>query len=715
MIAFLHDRLNSNYIPTPTELQALKRHLSISAQKLQEIDDKVDQLNRYLAQLNRQRDALDAKVTGYQGMFSPARRLLPDILQEIFIRCLPEKTNPAMSKLGAPLLLGRVCRQWRSLAYSTPALWSAIHIAIPSDSRYIQMHVCSHATRMQAIAEWLSRSGACPLDISIWTPYAFSSESQSSDCTIKCYFETLSPFITRCKSFHFSCNNESWDSFLAIYEGLYFPLLKYIRLDVRGLTWLGERVEKALRKNPLFASPQLSMISLVNCGPRTIQLPVHWEHLTVLYLCSVRWSWNWATAFLIEDMLLLLSWCRSLQYCRIPVSKDASTSHIIEFRPRKSEMVSLPNLIGLSIHCDCESGSLLAHLSTPSLRYLQYHQQPPRSSASQMDGEERALHTSLGPFVQRVIHPIEEFQFNVSFLAPSDLIQCLSFFPELKRLSLLGSWTMCDPASWGSINMTSISEWILQQFVRRARPADSDQGMANGCTTDLLEREESHNDRDFSASCLCPRLEVLKIGGASFSDELMFEFIRSRLLLYEQMGLARLRWLSIGFTSTRTENPTVREELDNLRKQSGAYLNVFYGSAGTMSLFSSSNRLTSPYNGLASVGSGGASFSDELMFEFIRSRLLLYEQMGLARMRWLSIDFTSTRTEDPTIREELDNLRNQSGAYLNVFYGSSGTMSLFSSSNRLTSPYNGLASVGSDGTPIYPFMPFFGSMLSRSY
>ncbi|KAF8871502.1 hypothetical protein BD779DRAFT_460193 [Infundibulicybe gibba] len=60
---------------------------------------------------------------------SPARcavsNLLPEILKEIFLHCLPGKWG-SFSSHDAPLLLIKVCRSWRKAALSTPLLWSGL-------------------------------------------------------------------------------------------------------------------------------------------------------------------------------------------------------------------------------------------------------------------------------------------------------------------------------------------------------------------------------------------------------------------------------------------------------------------------------------------------------------------------------------------------------------------------------------------------------------
>ncbi|KAJ7751712.1 hypothetical protein B0H16DRAFT_1211046, partial [Mycena metata] len=51
----------------------------------------------------------------------PILTLPVEVTTEIFVHCLPE--NPILSGKLAPLLLGRICRKWRDIAYGHPRLW----------------------------------------------------------------------------------------------------------------------------------------------------------------------------------------------------------------------------------------------------------------------------------------------------------------------------------------------------------------------------------------------------------------------------------------------------------------------------------------------------------------------------------------------------------------------------------------------------------------
>ncbi|TDL21659.1 hypothetical protein BD410DRAFT_286560 [Rickenella mellea] len=85
-----------------------------------------------------------------------------ELLPEIFLWCNPISTFPRPSRHRAPILLGRVCRVWRSVSFKTPQLWADITIgelkwstgpSVPWNSRLFD--------------EWLRRSGNCPLSFTI--------------------------------------------------------------------------------------------------------------------------------------------------------------------------------------------------------------------------------------------------------------------------------------------------------------------------------------------------------------------------------------------------------------------------------------------------------------------------------------------------------------------------------------------------------------------
>ncbi|KAJ7811561.1 hypothetical protein B0H14DRAFT_2378290, partial [Mycena olivaceomarginata] len=98
-----------------------------------------------------------------------------NVIEEIFMSCLPTHQNCVMNATEAHVLLGRVYSAWRTILLSTPRLWSKLHVVkLKSPWCTYQMSEAQAqklsekvAQRMEATKMWLDRSGPCPLSISL--------------------------------------------------------------------------------------------------------------------------------------------------------------------------------------------------------------------------------------------------------------------------------------------------------------------------------------------------------------------------------------------------------------------------------------------------------------------------------------------------------------------------------------------------------------------
>ena len=122
MAILLEKRLNTNYAPSDEELQEISRVLVEPQARLARMNDEIERAQAALDELERQRDKLVRHIDQYRALTSPIRRIPREILQEIFINCLPADRPAVMSEREAPLLIGRVCSGWRSISQSTPEL-----------------------------------------------------------------------------------------------------------------------------------------------------------------------------------------------------------------------------------------------------------------------------------------------------------------------------------------------------------------------------------------------------------------------------------------------------------------------------------------------------------------------------------------------------------------------------------------------------------------
>ncbi|KAF7357903.1 hypothetical protein MVEN_00836600 [Mycena venus] len=173
-------RLRTNYCPRDEELAQIKALLSEPCQRLKHLDDEIAVLQKALDKLSEERNALSAYVKAHEALMSPIRRLPLDILEHIFVACLPTHRNCVMSAKEAPVILGRICSSWRNISLRTPRLWCRLHIVEPpppessnsltaSSRRLLQLEakVTQRLQRLEVANTWLRRSGQCPLSISL--------------------------------------------------------------------------------------------------------------------------------------------------------------------------------------------------------------------------------------------------------------------------------------------------------------------------------------------------------------------------------------------------------------------------------------------------------------------------------------------------------------------------------------------------------------------
>ncbi|KAJ7252115.1 hypothetical protein B0H12DRAFT_1018260, partial [Mycena haematopus] len=161
--------LGTNHCPSDTELAQIQGHLVEPCLRLKQLDDEISVIRKALDKLTEERDALGVYVAAHRALLSPLRRLPLDIIEEIFMACLPTHRNCVMSAAEAPVILGRICSSWRTISLSTPRLWSRLHIVQPESVPDLArgLHEAKVAQRLRVGNAWLKRSGNCPLSISL--------------------------------------------------------------------------------------------------------------------------------------------------------------------------------------------------------------------------------------------------------------------------------------------------------------------------------------------------------------------------------------------------------------------------------------------------------------------------------------------------------------------------------------------------------------------
>ncbi|KAJ6481687.1 hypothetical protein C8R45DRAFT_1002703 [Mycena sanguinolenta] len=362
-------KLGTNYCPRDDELVQIKSLLIEPCMRLKRLEDEITALQKTIDRLTEERDTVAAFVEAHKALTSPLRRLPLDIIEELFMACLPTNRNCVMSATEAPVILGRVCSSWRTISLSTPRLWSRLHIVEPTRpySANPELYEAKVAQRLEVAKNWLQRSGMCPLSISLETKLdrgmapSLTQNPAHSSPRPNLFLNLLIPLASRWQNIRLTIPSPALETLSALTEKD-VPLLRYFKLVQRP-----DQPNSDTKWNLPFSilcSPNISRISLQGGNINPLDLPLRWTHLTAISLMGPAWG----TAVLIQPcqvILDLLSRCPKLQSCKFLVQgpPEGDLPHSI---------IECPSLHTVELMCDgaplLTAGSVLTHLSLPELR-----------------------------------------------------------------------------------------------------------------------------------------------------------------------------------------------------------------------------------------------------------------------------------------------------------------------------------------------------------
>ncbi|KAK1215001.1 hypothetical protein PQX77_022412 [Marasmius sp. AFHP31] len=162
------------YPPLEAE-SAYKAEIVEANAQMASISDKLERLELMRLSLERERARISRIVGKYQRMLRPIHKLPTELLTKIFLfsmdntdicDCagLPIQPPSSLNTSQRPWVLSQVCRSWRKLASSTPALWSFLSFSFDyhgeGDPSVEFFH--SQCFRLQL---QLSRCGYYPVDV----------------------------------------------------------------------------------------------------------------------------------------------------------------------------------------------------------------------------------------------------------------------------------------------------------------------------------------------------------------------------------------------------------------------------------------------------------------------------------------------------------------------------------------------------------------------
>lgn len=402
--------MQNNDPPSPEERRFLLDAISAPEMALKAMRLEVSLLTGRLKALVDAEKQLTEKLGPYRAVISPFRALPDDILREIFLACIPTEANPPVDSRHAPILLTHISRHTRHIALTTARLWVAIHVSIKHSENRI-------GGQIEAVAEWIRRSGVCELSISVHEdPGSSTSPLPSSDELLK----VLTASSARWKKISFIGSFSSLQRvFPPVRDSTEYPRLESCIVTVTSKPGRKHDPQAVFNSSALVSAPHLSNLSLLtpSSAGNYSAYNVCWDRLTHLSLGSST------TAVKLGCVGAILRFTTQLRSC---------TLHVKQYEPFPS--ISLPHLTSISLAIAPDEwwlnmpqvGALFAEMCLPSLRCITY---------DAANGIMPLLGLLRG--AEGRIHCLSAA--NLS--GPLQLIECLQFCPRLISLDVraLGS------------------------------------------------------------------------------------------------------------------------------------------------------------------------------------------------------------------------------------------------------------------------------------
>ena len=97
--------LSTYHPPSDNEIAHFRSLLKEPQSEARSIEEEIQRQTKLLASLREKQKAYTDFIAKHSTILAPIRRLPPEVLQTIFIWCLPTDHNPSFSPKEAPFLL----------------------------------------------------------------------------------------------------------------------------------------------------------------------------------------------------------------------------------------------------------------------------------------------------------------------------------------------------------------------------------------------------------------------------------------------------------------------------------------------------------------------------------------------------------------------------------------------------------------------------------
>ncbi|KAJ7454062.1 hypothetical protein B0H11DRAFT_2070172 [Mycena galericulata] len=271
---------------TPIAIDRERTALADYRVRIAVVKSQILELENSLRPLQEEETLLQDRLDAYKY---PVLTLPNEIVSEIFIHFLPPYPKcPPIIGLRSPRLLSLICRKWREIAFSTPALWRAVGLSLRKKERFVQ--------QLRLLEQSLGRSGSSPLSIKL--QYRASDGSPSSVLDLDQFLQTIVSHSSHCEHLYIP---------VELLPSLRSPA-PVLRSLILGGTFGVEVQELQLPSSvpTFFSGPLLHKVTLRLYTPAFYPV-LPWSQLTVLFV-------HWIST---GDCARVLRQAINLVYCQL--------------------------------------------------------------------------------------------------------------------------------------------------------------------------------------------------------------------------------------------------------------------------------------------------------------------------------------------------------------------------------------------------------------
>ncbi|KAF7320760.1 F-box domain-containing protein [Mycena chlorophos] len=153
----LDELIRTNLPPLAAQASELRRILHAKIEDTARLEEEHTTAVAAVADLNARLALAKRDILALQGTLSPLRQLPTEVMAEIFtIFVRQEQKISTWSTSSEPMILSRVCSRWRTIALSTPRLWTKLLFTLTPSN---------HWRRFVAMEELFQRSRSFQVDL----------------------------------------------------------------------------------------------------------------------------------------------------------------------------------------------------------------------------------------------------------------------------------------------------------------------------------------------------------------------------------------------------------------------------------------------------------------------------------------------------------------------------------------------------------------------